>query len=218
MMLEGAVTELVIRDSRVPDHQIPGKSESSAVITAALERGLASMGIPMPDYLGVFTWDQYMADYLGYEALQVGAPNALVFLLLILAFLGISNTILMAIMERTKETGMMRALGMTDGQMIITYMLEAGFIGFIGSVLGIILGCVINYPMVVHGWDVSAFGDILGGDGSMGFRTTALFRSTWDITVIISSGIMATILSSLIAIIPTRRALKMRITDSLRFE
>jgi len=150
--------------------------------------------------------------------LQVGAPNVLVFILLILAFLGISNTILLAIMERTKETGMMRALGMTDRQMVMTYMLEAGFIGFIGSILGIILGCALNYPMVVYGWDLVAMGDALGGDGSMGFRTVGMFRSVWDVGVIISSGIMATVLSSLIAILPTRRALKMRITDSLRFE
>ena len=218
MRLDGMVTEMIIRDSRVPDHQLPGRSESSASIMAALERSLSLMGHELPEYLGVYTWDEYMADYLGYEALQVGAPNILVFILLILAFLGISNTILLAIMERTKETGMMRALGMTDGQMIMTYMLEAGFIGFIGSIAGIILGCAINYPMVVYGWDLAAMGDILGGDGSLGFRTTSLFRSTWDIGVIVGSGIMATLLSSLIAILPTRRALKMRITDSLRFE
>ncbi|MCL2007639.1 MAG: FtsX-like permease family protein [Treponema sp.] len=218
MMLEGAVTELIIRDSRVPDHQLPGASERSPAITAALERGLSSMGMSLSGDLGVFTWDEYMADYLGYEALQVGAPNVLVFILLILAFLGISNTILLAIMERTKETGMMRALGMTDRQMVMTYMLEAGFIGFIGSILGIILGCALNYPMVVYGWDLVAMGDALGGDGSMGFRTVGMFRSVWDVGVIISSGIMATVLSSLIAILPTRRALKMRITDSLRFE
>ena len=218
MRLNGMVTEMIIRDSNVPDHQLPGRSESSASIMAALERGLSSMGHDLPEYLGVYTWDEYMADYLGYEALQVGAPNILVFILLILAFLGISNTILLAIMERTKETGMMRALGMTDSQMIMTYMLEAGFIGFIGSVAGIILGCVLNYPMVVYGWDLAAMGDVLGGDGSLGFRTTSVFRSTWDIGVIISAGIMATLLSSLIAILPTRRALKMRITDSLRFE
>ncbi|WP_461246218.1 ABC transporter permease [Treponema sp. R6D11] len=216
MMLQGAVTELVIRKSGVPDSQLPGKSESSAAITAALNRGLSNMGLSLPDDLAVRTWQEYMQDYLGYEKIQTGMPQVLAFLLFLLSFLGISNTILLAILERTKEIGMMRAMGMTDSQMILTYMLEAGFLGLIGSVLGIILGCIINYPMVKTGIDFSAMADTLSG--GIGFRTTAIFRSMWNIPVIIGSGIVATLLSSLVAYFPTRRALKSPITESLRFE
>ncbi|MCL2792836.1 MAG: FtsX-like permease family protein [Spirochaetaceae bacterium] len=216
MMLEGGVTELIIRERGVPDSRLPGQSESSAVITAALELGLASMGRTLPDELAVFVWQDYMQDYLGYEALQTGAPQVVAGLLLFLSFLVISCTILLAILERTKEIGMMRALGMTDRQMIMLYMLEAGFLGFIGSVLGIILGCIINYPLVKYGIDFSAMGDLM--DGGIGFRTTAIFRSMWNVPIIIGAGIAATLLSSFMAFLPTRRAVKKPITDSLRFE
>jgi len=217
MMLEGAVTELVIREKNAPDSRLPGKSESAAVITAALERGLAQAGYAMSDELTVHAWEEYMQDYLGYEAMENTMPQVVAGLLLLLSFLGISNTILLAILERTKETGMMRAMGMTDRQMILVYMLEAGFLGFIGSVLGIMLGCIINYPMVEYGIDFSAFVDVMGGSG-IGFRTTSSFRSIWNVPVIIGSGIIATIISSCMAFFPTRRALKMPITESLRFE
>ena len=216
MMLDGAVTELVIRDRNVPDSRLPGASESSAAITAALERGLAAQGLTLPDELAVHTWQEHMEEYLGYEALQTGAPQVLAFLLFILSFLGISNTILMAILERTKETGMMRAMGMTDTQIIITYMLEAGFLGFIGSILGIIVGCLINYPVVKYGFDFSSMSDVLS-DG-IGFRTTAIFRSVWNVPLIIGTGIVATLIASFMAFFPTRKAVKMPITDSLRFE
>jgi len=217
MMLEGAVTELVIREKNAPDSRLPGKSESAAVITAALERGLAKGGYAMPNELAVHTWEEYMQDYLGYEAIENTMPQVIAGLLLLLSFLGISNTILLAILERTKETGMMRAMGMTDQQMILVYMLEAGFLGFIGSVLGIILGCIINYPMVKYGIDFSAMMDVMDG-GNIGFRTTSSFRSMWNVPVIIGSGIIATVISSCMAFFPTRRALKMPITESLRFE
>ncbi|MCL2832045.1 MAG: FtsX-like permease family protein [Treponema sp.] len=216
MMLEGAVTELLIREKNVPDSRLPGKSESSAVITAALKRGLADAGLTLPDYLSVHTWMEYMQDYLGYEAIQTGAPQILAFLLLILSFLGISNTILLAILERTKEIGMMRAMGMSDRQMILTYMMEAGLLGLIGSVMGIILGCAINYPVVKYGIDFSAMSDVLSN--GIGFRTTAVFRSVWNVPVIIGSGAAATLLASCMAFFPTRRAVRMPITDSLRFE
>jgi putative ABC transport system permease protein len=217
MMLEGAVTELVIRENNSPDSRLPGKSESSAAISAALERGLAANGQTMPPELAVHTWEEYMQDYLGFEALENTMPQMVAGLLLLLSFLGISNTILLAILERTKETGMMRAMGMTDQQMILVYMLEAGFLGFIGSVLGVIVGCAINYPMVKYGIDFSAFVDVMGGEG-IGFRVTSLFRSMWNVPVIIGSGIVATAISSFMAFFPVRRALKMPITESLRFE
>jgi len=216
MMLEGAVTEILIREKNAPDSRLPGKSESAASIRAALERGLADKGQSLPSDLEVYIWLDYMKDYLGYEAIQTGAPQVLAFLLLILSFLGISNTILLAIMERTREIGMMRALGMTDRQMIITYMLEAGFLGFIGSILGIILGCAVNYPMVKYGVDFSAMADVLSQ--GIGFRTTGLFRSVWNIPLIIGSGAAATLLASCMAFFPTRRVVKKAITESLRFE
>jgi hypothetical protein len=216
MLLEGAVTELIIRERNAPYHRLPGESESSSAITAALERGLYAMGRTLPENLAVFTWQDYMADYLGYEVMQTAAPQVFAFLLLILSFLGISNTILLAILERTKEIGMMRALGMTDNQLIQVFMLEAGFLGFIGAILGIILGCIINYPMVEYGLDFSAMADVLSG--GIGFRITTSFRSVWNIPVIIGSGIVAAFLASFMAYFPTRRAVKMPITQSLRFE
>ena len=218
MMLGGVVTELIIREKGVPDSRMPGASESSSAITAALRRGLSSIGggLSLPDELGVYVWQDYMQDYLDYEAIQIGMPQILAFLLLLLSFLGISNTILLAILERTKEIGMMRAMGMTDKQMVMVYMLEAGFLGLLGSVLGIIAGCLINYPMVKYGIDFTGIGNLMS-DG-IGFRTIAVFRSTWNIPVIIISGAAATLLASLVAIFPVHRALKMPITDSLRFE
>ena len=213
MMLEGAVTELLIRGKNVPPHRLPGGNESAAAITAALERGL---GEPLPDDLAVFFWMDYVKDYLAYEAAETGMPQIIVFLLLFLSFLGISNTILLAILERTKEIGMMRALGMTDGQMVTVYMLEAGFLGFIGSVLGMVLGCAINYPMVKYGLNLSDMADSLGG--GIGFRVTTVMRSVWNIPLVIGSGAAATVLASLMAYFPTKRAVKMEITDSLRFE
>ena len=216
MMLEGRITELLIRDKNGKEAELPGKRESAETITAVLKKGLESRGQTLPEDLAVFTWIDYVRDYLGYEAMENGGTKILSVLLFVLAFLGISNTILLAIMERTKEIGMMRALGMTDSQMVIVYMLEAGFLGLIGSILGIALGCLLNIPMVKYGMDISAMSEAMGG--SVGFRVASRFRSMWNIPVIIGTGVFATMLSSFMAYFPTRRAVKMPITDSLRFE
>jgi ABC-type antimicrobial peptide transport system permease subunit len=58
--------------------------------------------------------------------------------------------------------------------------------------------------------------DSLGS--GVGFRVTGILRSTWNIPIIFIAGITATLLSACMAYFPTRNAIKMSITDSLRFE
>ncbi|MDR0690131.1 MAG: FtsX-like permease family protein, partial [Spirochaetaceae bacterium] len=216
MMLEGRITELLIRDKTLGAADMTSKIETKAVIRAALDAGLAKRGMTLPAELDVFFWMDYVKDYLGYEAMESGSTKIFSVLLFFLAFIGISNTMLLAILERTKEIGMMRALGMTGGQLIFTYMVEACFLGLTGSVLGIIAGCLLNIPMVKYGVDFSEMMEQMGGN--MGYRIAGNFRGTWRIGAIIGSGVVATFLSSLMALLPANRATKMEITESLRFE
>jgi ABC-type lipoprotein release transport system permease subunit len=213
LMLEGRVTELAIRKKNANDSGIPGVFESAPVITAALEQ---EMGAPLPPELGIFGWEGYAKDFIAASAGDNWSMRIMVVILFILSFLGIANTMLLAILERTKEIGMMRAQGMTDDQLIFTLMMEAGMVGLIGSVTGMIIGCLINIPMVNHGIDFTAMTEIMGGD--IGYRVNGVFRSAWNVPVIIGTGIAATVLSACMAFFPTRRALKMPVTESLRFE
>ncbi|MDR1398675.1 MAG: FtsX-like permease family protein [Treponema sp.] len=216
MMLEGHVTELLIRDKTLGAADMTSTIESAETIRTALDVGLAAQGKRLPQELSVHFWTDYVSEYLNFENLENGSTKVFSLLLFFLALISISNTILLAILERTKETGMMRALGMTDGQMILVYMLEGAALGLIGSLLGIILGCILNIPMVSTGVDFSEMMEQLGGN--MGYRIAGNFRGMWRPGTIIGSGIAATLLSSLMAFFPTRRATKMAITESLRFE
>jgi ABC-type lipoprotein release transport system permease subunit len=212
LMLDGHVTELLIRIKGADDSSVPGKNESPDAVKAAL----AGTGYTLPPGQDIFPWQAYVADYLGASAGDNISSRIMVIILFILSFLGIANTMLLAVLERTKETGMMRAMGMTDGQLIMTYMAEAGMAGFFGSVFGVILGCLINIPMVKYGIDFTAMTETMGGD--IGYRVTGIFRSAWNIPVIAGSGIIATVLAACMAFFPTRRVLKMPVTESLRFE
>ncbi|GMO13400.1 MAG: ABC transporter permease [Treponemataceae bacterium] len=211
MMLEGRITELLIRAKNADDSAVPGRFESPEVISAAIAKSAM-----LPPELGVFGWETYSADYLAAAAGDNWSTRILIVILFILSFLVIANTMLLAILERTKEIGMMRAQGMTDGQLVFTYMLEAGMVGFFGALFGVILGCLINIPMIKYGVDYSA--EMNAMSGNMGYRVNGVFRSAWNVPVIIGTGIVATVLSSVTAFFPTRRALKMPITESLRFE
>jgi ABC-type antimicrobial peptide transport system permease subunit len=217
LMLEGRVTELLIRIQGADDAKIPGKAERPEAVRAAVAgTAVAGTADTLPPELDIFPWEAYVQDYLAASRGDNVSYQVIIVILFILSFMGIANTMLLAILERTRETGMMRALGMSDGQLIGVYMMEAGIVGFFGSLIGIVLGCLINIPMVKYGLDFTAMTESMGGD--IGYRLTGVFRSAWNIPVIIGSGIAATILASCMAFFPTRWALNMPITESLRFE
>jgi len=60
------------------------------------------------------------------------------------AALGIINTMVMSILERYKEIGIMKAVGASDGDVKKIFLFESGAIGFLGGVLGLILGWLVS--------------------------------------------------------------------------
>lgn len=64
---------------------------------------------------------------------------------LFVAAIGIANTMMMSIYERTKEIGVMKVLGCPMGNIRTMFLIEAGFIGLMGGVIGIVLSYTISY-------------------------------------------------------------------------
>ncbi|MEA5031118.1 MAG: FtsX-like permease family protein [Sphaerochaeta sp.] len=201
LAMEGAATEINIA---LPE---------SAKIAEEVAR-IQQLLDPNGNNLLVVSWDDLARDYVALAEAKRGGTGMILFLVFIIAAVGISNTMLMAIYERIRELGMMRALGMNDRSIQLAFMVEAGGIGLIGSTIGVLLGIAINFYMVNVGID---FG-LLMRDMDMGYRIQSSFRGTWSPSTIITAFFFGSILSMLVAWIPTRRALKMDIPSCLRHQ
>jgi len=80
------------------------------------------------------------ADQIGIFQAQIGGIigvlNAFAVIALLAAGFGIVNTLLMSVQERTREIGLMKAMGMSGGRIYALFSTEAVFIGFLGSMIG----------------------------------------------------------------------------------
>ncbi len=78
-----------------------------------------------------------------------GLFDALALVAVIVAALGIVNTLTVSVLERVRELGVLRAAGMTRGQVRRTIVVEAGILGIVGSILGIATGLVAGAILVL---------------------------------------------------------------------
>ncbi|MEX1172329.1 MAG: FtsX-like permease family protein, partial [Chloroflexota bacterium] len=78
-----------------------------------------------------------------------GLFDALALVAVVVAALGIVNTLTMNVMERVREIGILRAAGMTRRQVWRTVVIEAGITGLVGAIFGIVTGVVVGALMVI---------------------------------------------------------------------
>ncbi len=74
----------------------------------------------------------------------VGVLNAFALIALLAAAFGIVNTLLMSVQERTREIGLMKAMGMSSGRIFGLFSMEATFIGLLGSLLGVVSAVAVG--------------------------------------------------------------------------
>jgi putative ABC transport system permease protein len=151
------------------------------------------------DYPGAKVLDQseYVAEQTGFVDQILGLIYALLALAIVIALLGIGNTLALSIIERTRELGVLRAVGMTRGQLRSTIRWESVVIALQGTVLGLVVG-------VFFGWAlVEAMAD-------EGLNTLDIPYTTLAVVVVLAAiaGIVA-------AVLPARRAAKLDVLRAI---
>jgi ABC-type lipoprotein release transport system permease subunit len=129
-----------------------------------------------------------------------------------LAF-GIINTMLMAILERIKELGMLMAIGMNKVKVFSMIMFETVFLTLTGSVLGMVIGAIL---IAITGHTGLNFSSVEEGFEAMGW--SAKVYPAIDTAFFMGVTIMVIAIAMLASIVPARKALKLKPVDALRSE
>ena len=187
----------------------------AASLNAALARGdaaAARLRAALPD-LRVDPIRQLASGYLAVRTSKSRSAFLIVVIVLLISAVGIVNTVLMSVFSRVREIGVLRAYGMTPRSILRLFTLEGLALGIVGSLLGVAFGALVNFFMVTHGMDMSAYAKGFGN-----LPVGGKLYGEWDVGIMVVGFVFGVVLSVLAARIPARRAARLEPTSALRFQ
>ena len=197
MLGTAAVTEVSVRLADAAD----AKAKEGSVV-AGLVAAFAD--------LDVRTWRQLEPQ----AAQMVEFADAAVFIYFVVIMgalvFGLVNTLVTAVMERVRELGMLRALGMRPWAVVAQVTLESALVMSLGIVLGLALALAV-FALVADGIDLTAFDDSLASFGLRPIFVPVLRGS--DVALVVS---MSLALGLVASFYPARRAVKVKPLEALR--
>jgi len=163
--------------------------------------------------LDVLTWRDL--NQLMVEGMESAMGFLYMIYLIVLAIIAVvvANTLLMSVFERTREMGILAALGMKGRQIMAMFVLESATLGAIGVILGVLLGSLGVYYLATEG---VYFGDMAATavSADIAYGETMYARFQWADTAVIS--VVCWIIMLLASLYPAWFATRREPIDALR--
>jgi putative ABC transport system permease protein len=177
--------------------KIYGKGE-----TAVRALDDVTVGFVADRYPGVDVLDQseFKEEQMVFVDRMLGLVYAMLALAILIALLGIGNTLALSIVERTRELGVLRAVGMTRAQLRSAIRWESVIIAVQGAVLGLAIGVFFGWALVTA----------MAGEG-----LTVFAVPLGSLAVLV---VLAAIAGVAAAALPARRAARLDVLDALSHE
>jgi len=125
--------------------------------------------------------------------------SGLVAISLIVGGVGIMNTMFMSVMERTREIGIMKAIGATEKDILFLFLVESSILGFIGGVVGLFFGYVTSYSTEI----------LFAKD---------FIKIEFSPNIVFFVLIFSIIVGGLAGLLPAKRASRLNVIEALRYE
>jgi len=200
--------------------EMPGEVTELLLITSNRDKAASVL----PGLNELFSQEDESGKYLlqlwnkGYDLIElfdfaVKMYNSIYVFIIILACFVLVNTLIMIVNERTREIGMMSALGLKSREILYLFTIEGAIIGIIGSALGAVMGGIITRVFSVVGIDYSA---AFEGVDSTVWLMSPIYYTVFSLENLVFCFTLGVVIVTIACIIPARKAAKLEPTEALR--
>ena len=196
-------------------YNLNGESTEVAVFLKQLGQEGAvinAMKPGLPDY-EIESFEANYPDLASAINTKGGVMNIFSVVIIAIAGVGILNLLLMAIYERTREIGMLGAMGLKPRQISLLFILEGTMIGLVGVVVGILFGLAINGLLMKVGLD---FGSLSSVTSYMALIKGKIYP-TWGTEKLVMRASVVAIISALASVIPAIEAGQREPAEALHY-
>ncbi len=136
--------------------------------------------------------------------------NLLYLVITVLGCFIITNIMMMVVLERKREIGILKSMGFNNFQILTIFTLEGTLIGTVGVAVGVAVGVLISIPLSIYGIDFSS------SMSNLNFPINNLIKWKNNLLSIIFTMLLGIVISSLMSLIPSRYAAKMKVVDAIK--
>jgi putative ABC transport system permease protein len=125
---------------------------------------------------------------------------------LLVGGVGVANTMFTSVLEKTREIGIMKAIGARNSDILLIFLINSGLLGLVGGVLGIIFGVLVSLILPILG--------LGSGSGSAGFT----FTPSISLELLVFGVLFSIAIGMISGAVPAYNASKLRPVEALRYE
>lgn len=201
----GDAQQLLVLPDQV--HEITAIGEDADTVTAAVKQALRGRE------LLVRSWREVDPTSVQVLATEDATFWFLAIIIFSAAGLGVLNTMLMAVFERTRELGVLLAVGLRPGQVVAMVMWESLLLSAVAAGLGLLLGGLASWHLVAVGIDLSA---VAQGMTWSGVTFDPVQRGAWSVLGVAGPVVSVFLVGLLSSLWPALRAARLEPVQSMR--
>ncbi|MEE9453393.1 MAG: lipoprotein-releasing ABC transporter permease subunit [Paracoccaceae bacterium] len=164
----------------------------------------------------IWTWRDSSGGFLRALEVEDNVMFVLMSILVLIAAMNIISGLIMLVKNKTRDIGILRTMGLTQGSILRIFFISGASIGLVGTALGVLLGCLFAlYIDPIFGFVDGVMG---GGVWDPDVRYLSRLPAKLELRDVLSAVALSLSLSFVITIFPARRAAKMNPVEALRNE
>ncbi len=166
--------------------------------------------LSVPSYLEIKTWKDLNALFVEYETFAQSYIAIFYMIILAISASVIINTLIMSVYERTREIGILSAIGMRGGRIMMLFLAESSMLAVGGVIMGLIIGVLATLYFNVNGFYI--------GNMGLGMAIADTIYAKLTVENLINLTIMTFVVTMLAGLYPAVMASRMQPVEALRAE